>query len=87
MLTDVANGAELRYTLIADGDFSKDVGRRVEVKGESAGQVKGNLNKSDSIVKTSGDKAATARTAAKGGLEQMPFLGVKSLIVIAEACR
>ena len=83
MLTDVANGTELRYVLISDGDLSKDVGRRVEVKGQSVGQVKGKL-KSDSSVKTTGDKGATATT---GGLGRLPFLGVKSIGVIADACR
>ena len=86
MLTDVANGTELRYVLISDADFSKDVGRRVEVKGTSVGEVKGKL-KSDSTVKTTGDKGATARTGTTGGLGRMPSLGVRSVSVIADACR
>jgi hypothetical protein len=86
MLTDAANGGSMRYVLVSDHDYSKDVGRRVEVKGKAATERHGKV-KVESTVKTSGEKDAKATTEARGDLGGTPFLGVKSLKVMADSCR
>jgi hypothetical protein len=86
MLTDVSGGSTMRYMLVGDNNFSKNVGRRVMVKGKAATEGKGKV-KVESSVKTSGEKDSKATTEASGDLGGMPFLGVDSFKVIADSCR
>jgi hypothetical protein len=86
MLTDVANGGAMRYVLVSERDFSKDLGRRVEVKGKAASERHGKL-KVESTVKTSGEKDTKTTSEASGDLGGMPFLGVDSFKVLADSCR
>ena len=64
MLTDVSDGGTMRYVLVGETDFSKDVGRRVEVKGKAATEGHGKV-KVESTVKTSGEKDATTTTRSE----------------------
>jgi hypothetical protein len=85
-LTDVSGGSTMRYVLVGDENFSKNVGRRVMVKGKAATEGKGKV-KVESTVKTTGEKDAKTTTEASGDLGGTPFLGVDSIKVIADSCR
>lgn len=92
MLTNVANkdGALSSYVLAADGeDLGKHVGHRLEVTGKAADQGKGKIKvetKNESKV-GDGDKAKTeSKSEVKGDLKGLPYLGVKSVRMIASVC-
>jgi hypothetical protein len=96
-LTNVA-GAEgaLRSYILAvyenddDGyeDLEKHVGHRVEITGKAADKGDGKLKvETKSEVKDKGDtKKVESKSEVKGDLATLPFLGVKSLRMIATAC-
>lgn len=92
MLTNVANkdGALGSYLLVkAEGhgafdDLDKHVGHRVEIDGKAADQGKGKLTVE---TKTEGTTGKTeAKSELKGDLKGLPFLGVKSIRMIASVC-
>lgn len=94
-LTHGANkdGAVDSYMLLADGDALDDlkdhVGHRVEIKGKAADRGDGRLKiKSESEVRTSdGDrKKRESTTSVEGALDGLPYLGVKSVRMLASVC-
>ena len=94
-LTNAAgkDGALGSYILVADGDdredLAKHVGHRVEIKGKAADKGDGKVTvKTEREVKTSdGDKKKTeSTTKVKGDLDGLPFLGVKSVRMLATVC-
>jgi hypothetical protein len=94
-LTHGANksGAVGSYMLLADGDaldtLKDHVGHRVEIKGKAADQGDGRLKiKTESEVRTSdGDrKKRESTTSVEGALEGLPYLGVKSVRMLASVC-
>ena len=93
MLTSVAgkNGALGSY-ILADADkddLQKHLGHRVEVTGKAADKGKGKIKvETKNETKTDdGDKAKTeSRSEIKGDLKGLPFLGVKSLRMLASVC-
>ena len=87
------DGALGSYILLADGDDLEDlkdhVGHRVEVKGKAADQGDGRLKiKSESEVRTSeGERRKRESTTnVKGDLGGLPYLGVKSVRMLASVC-
>jgi hypothetical protein len=94
-LTNAAGkeGALGSYLLVAEGndreDLAKHVGHRVEIKGKAVDKGDGKLTvKTEREVKTSdGDKKKTeSTTKVKGDLDGLPFLGVKSVRMLASVC-
>src|SRR4051794_40341366 len=91
-LTNVANkdGALGSYILAADDDELKNhVGHRVEVSGKAADKGKGKVTvetKTESRA-GDGDKSKTSSKAeVKGDLKGLPYLGVKSVRMLASVC-
>jgi hypothetical protein len=87
------DGALGSYILIAKDDERKDlekhVGHRVEVQGKAADQGDGKLTvKNEAKVRTTeGDtKKRESTTKVEGDLNGMPFLGVKSVRMLAAVC-
>jgi|KBSSwiS6_1023812.scaffolds.fasta_scaffold124523_1 hypothetical protein len=94
-LTNAAgkDGALGPYMLVADGDdredLSKHLGHRVEIKGKAVDKGDGKLKvKTEREVKTNdGDtKKTESTTKVKGDLDGLPFLGVKSVRMLATVC-
>ena len=92
-LTNVAgkNGTFGSYILTdADkDDLAKHVGHRVEITGKATDKGKGKIKvETKNETKTDeGDKAKTeSRSEVKGDLKGLPFLGVKTLRMIASVC-
>jgi hypothetical protein len=86
-------GALGSYVLVADGDerdeLAKHVGHRVEIKGKAVDKGDGKLTmKTEREFKGSdGDKKKTeSTTKVKGDLDGLPFLGVKSVRMLATVC-
>jgi hypothetical protein len=95
MLTHAAGkeGAEGGYLLVANGDELDDlkdhVGHRVEIKGKAADRGDGRLKiKTESEVRnTEGDrKKRESTTNVEGDLAGLPYLGVKSVRMLATVC-
>jgi hypothetical protein len=87
------DGAVGSYMLLAEGDvldILKDhVGHRVELKGKAADKGDGRLKiKSESEVRTSeGDrKKRESTTNVEGDLDGLPYLGVKTVRMLASVC-
>ena len=87
------DGALGSYVLVADGDAQDElkdhVGHRVEIKGKAADKGDGKLKiKSESEVRsTAGErKKRESTTEVAGDLEGLPFLGVKSVRMLASVC-
>jgi hypothetical protein len=94
-LTNAAgkDGALGSYILAATGDdrdeLAKHVGHRVEIKGKAADKGDGEVTvKTQREIKTAeGDKKKTeSTTKVKGDLDGLPFLGVKSVRMLATVC-
>jgi hypothetical protein len=94
-LTQVAgkDGALGSYVLVAKDDKRKDlekhVGHRVEIQGKAADQGDGKLTmKNEAKVRTTeGDtKKRESTTKVEGDLKGLPFLGVKSVRMLATVC-
>lgn len=91
-LTNVADkeGALTSYVLASDeGDLADHVGHRVEITGKAADQGNGKIKvETKNQTKTGdGDKSTTtAKSEVKGDLKGLPFLGVKSVKMIAAVC-
>jgi len=92
MLTNVADkeGRLSSYILASnDDDLAEHVGHRVEISGKAADQGNGKIKvETKSQVKTGDDDKAktTSKSEVKGDLSGLPFLGVKSIRMIAAAC-
>jgi hypothetical protein len=91
MLTNVAGkeGALGNYILAATDDdnlddVEKHVGHRVEVTGKAADQGKGKVTFETKTEGTSG--TTESKSEVKGNLNGLPFLGVRSLRMIASVC-
>jgi hypothetical protein len=87
------DGAVGSYILVAKDDEQKDlekhVGHRVEVQGKAADQGDGKVTvKNESKVRTTdGDtKKRESTTKVEGNLNGLPFLGVKSVRMLAAVC-
>lgn len=81
------------YVLVADDgeldDLKDHVGHRVEIKGKAADQGDGRLQiKSETEVRThEGDRKKRASTTnVEGDLNGLPYLGVKSVRMLASVC-
>lgn len=79
------------YILVGDDldDLDDHVGHRVELKGTAVDQGDGRLKiKSASEVRTSGGdrKKRESTTSVEGNLEGLPYLGVKSVRMLANVC-
>jgi hypothetical protein len=92
-LTNVANkdGALGSYVLASDDDDLKDhVGHRVEITGKAADQGKNGKIKVETKNENKmadGDKSkTTSKAEVKGDLKGLPYLGVKSVKMIASVC-
>jgi hypothetical protein len=92
MLTSVADkdGALHSYMLVSeDVDLAKHVGHRVQISGRAADQGDATI-KSETKTKTkveNGDgKETHHKSEVRGDLAGVPFLGVKSVKMIAAVC-
>ena len=94
-LTNAAgkDGALGSYILVAEGgdrdDLQKHLGHRVEIKGKAVDHGHGEMTvKTETEVRTdSGDKKKReSTTKVKGALEGLPYLGVKSVRMLAAVC-
>jgi hypothetical protein len=92
MLTNVADkkGAMHSYMLAAgDQDFSKHVGHRVQLEGKVTDRGDGKIEvetKSKTRVEHGDDKETKSKSTMKGDLDGVPYLGVKSLKMVAAVC-
>jgi hypothetical protein len=92
MLTHAANkeGRLGSYLLASDDDDLKDhVGHRVEIKGKAADQGEGRIKvetKNESKVGDGDRSKTTSKAEVKGDLSGLPYLGVKSVKMLARAC-
>ncbi len=94
-LTNAAgkDGALGSYILVAEGgdrdDLQKNLGHRVEIKGKAVDHGHGEMTvKTETEVRTDGGdkKKRESTTKVKGALEGLPYLGVKSVRMIATVC-
>lgn len=89
-VADKKTGAQHEYVLVTkDEDVAKNVGHLVEIKGEATdkGDAKVTLERE---TKTKGGGADEKETKTKSQLEgdlNMPYLGVKSVKLLAAACQ
>jgi hypothetical protein len=92
MLTHVADkkGSVHDYHLVAqDGELSKHVGHRVLIDGKvtDRGDAKVKVERTEKTkVENGDDKKTTGEAELKGDIDDMPYLGVKSLKMIAAVC-
>jgi hypothetical protein len=91
MLTNVADttGALHSYVLVSDDtDLSKHVGHRVQIDGKAADRGDGKIKtETKTKMKVDGDdKETKAKSEVKGDLAGLPYLGVKSLKMVAASC-
>jgi hypothetical protein len=91
-LTNVANkdGALGSYILASDGDDLKDhIGHRVEITGKAADKGDGKIKvetKNENRVGDGDKSKTTSKAEVKGDLRGLPYLGVKSVRMIASVC-
>ena len=92
MLTHVADkgGTMHNYMLVTDdGDLAKHVGHRMQIGGKITDQGDGKIKvetKTKTKVEHGDDKETHSKSEMKGNLDGVPFLGVKSMKMIAAAC-
>jgi hypothetical protein len=92
MLTNAADktGALHSYILVSDeNDLSKHVGHRVQISGKAADQGDAKVKtetKTKTKVEAGDDKETRSKSEVQGDLSGMPFLGVKSVKMIAASC-
>ena len=92
MLTNVADkgGAMHSYMLVSDdADLSKHVGHRVQLTGKVTDRGNGKIEvetKSKTKVEHGDDKETHSKATMHGDMPGMPYLGVKSLKMIAASC-
>ena len=83
MLTNDSGG--MKYELVTKKDLSKDIGRRVEVRGKATDRGDAKV-KVESQVGTTGTTDDKAKTEMHGDLN-LRYLGVDSVKRIARSCR
>jgi hypothetical protein len=92
MLTNVADkdGTMHSYILITDDvDLSKHVGHRVVIEGKAADRGDGKVKtetKTKTKVEHGDDKETNTKSEVSGDLTHAPYLGVKSVKMIAASC-
>jgi len=92
MLTDAADkaGRVHSYMLVSDDvDLAKHVGHRVEIKGKAADRGDAKIeteSETKTRVEHGDDKETHGKTELKGDLSGLPFLGVRSVKMIAAVC-
>ena len=91
VLTNVAgkDGALGTYLLATeDDDLGKHVGHRMEVTGKAADQGNGKIEvQTKNETRTGDDKTKTqSKAEVKGDLRGLPYLGVKSMRMLATVC-
>jgi hypothetical protein len=92
MLTNAADktGALHSYMLVSDdADLSKHVGHRVQISGRAADQGDATIEtetKTKTKVERGDDKETHSKSEMRGNLAGVPFLGVKSVKMIAASC-
>jgi hypothetical protein len=92
ILTHVADksGALHSYMLVSDdADLSKHVGHRVQISGKAADRGDATVKtetKTKTKVENGEDKESKSKSEVKGDLARVPFLGVKSVKMIAASC-
>ena len=92
MLTHVADksGAMHNYMLVSDdGDLKKHVGHRLQIEGKITDRGDGKIKvetKTKTKVEHGDDKETHSKSEIKGDMAGVPFLGVKSMKMIAAAC-
>lgn len=88
MLTSPGDG-RMNYMLVGDDDMSKHVGHRVQIRGLAAdrGDAKVKIETKTKVdVEHGKDTETKTKTEVKGDMPGMPFLGVKSVKMIASSC-
>jgi hypothetical protein len=92
MLTHVADkkGTMHNYMLVSDdGDLKKHVGHRMQLDGMVTDKGDGKIKvetKTKTKVKDGDDKETHTKSEMKGDMAGVPFLGVKSMKMIAAVC-
>jgi hypothetical protein len=92
MLTHVADksGALHSYMLVSDEDeLSKHVGHRVQISGKATDKGDGKIEtetKTKTKMEHGDDKETHSRSEMRGDLAGAPYLGVKSVKMIAASC-
>jgi hypothetical protein len=92
MLTNAADktGALHSYMLVSDeADLSKHVGHRVQISGRAADQGDAKVEtetKTKTKVERGDNKETHSKSEMHGDLAGVPFLGVKSVKMIAASC-
>jgi hypothetical protein len=92
MLTNAADktGALHSYMLVADDDeLSKHVGHRVQISGKATDRGDAKIETETNTktkVEHGEDKETHSRSEAKGDLAGIPYIGVKSVKMIAASC-
>jgi hypothetical protein len=93
MLTKAADkaGALHSYMLVSDDvDLAKHVGHLVQVTGNAADRGDATVKtetKTKTKIENGDDKEHVSKSEVRGDLTGMPFIGVKSVKMIAGACR
>jgi hypothetical protein len=92
MLTHVADksGAMHNYMLVSDdSDLAKHAGHRMQISGKVTDRGDGKIKvqtKTKTKVEHGDDKETRSKSELKGDMAGAPFLGVKSMKMIAAAC-
>ena len=93
MLTNVADikGAMHSYMLVSEDheDFAKHVGHRVQLEGKVTDRGDGKIEvetKTKTKVEHGDDKETKSKSTMQGDMAGVPYLGVKSLKMIAASC-
>jgi len=93
MLTNVADktGALRSYILVSDDEetLMKHVGHRVMIEGKAADRGDGKIEtetKTKVKVEHGDDKETHGKSEVKGDLAHLPYLGVKTVKMIAASC-
>src|SRR4051812_23293996 len=92
MLTHVADkgGAMHDYMLVTDdNDLAKHLGHRMQIEGKITDRGDGKVKvetKTKTKVEHGDDKETHSKSELKGDMPGVPFLGVKSMKMIAAAC-
>ena len=92
MLTNVADksGALHSYMLVSeDADLSKHIGHRVQIKGTATDRGDAKIEtetKTKTKAEHGDEKEAHTKSEVSGDLPGVPFLGVKSVKMIAASC-
>jgi hypothetical protein len=92
MLTNVADksGALRSYMLVTDEmDLAKHVGHRVMINGKAADRGEGKIETETTTkikMEHGADKEIHGKSEVSGDLANLPYLGVKSVKMIAASC-